>query len=459
MDTYDVIVVGAGPGGLAAAKAARQQGAGKVLVLEREDRSGGILNQCIHDGFGIFQYGESLTGPEYACRARQEAIDAGVEILTGTMVTKVTRDCQVTAVSRDGLNQYQAGAIVMATGCRERTRGAIAIPGSRPAGVFTAGVVQNLVNIKNIMVGRQVVILGSGDIGLIMARRLTLEGASVLAVLEIMPEPSGLERNISQCLDDFGIPLYVSHTVSRIIGNKRLTGVEVSKVDESGQPVEGSQWEIACDTLILSVGLIPENEVVKLAGVALDERTNGAITDTCLQTSVPGIFVCGNSRKVMDIADYVSEQGEVAGKNAAAFSQGKLPIQVTKEKSNRMAKGFPQKNCVTCTLCPNGCRIVYLEDGTFAGCLCPRGETFALQEMIEPMRILTLTMKTESGQLIPVKTSTPVPRARLIELAETLNQVTLPGSHFHCGQIVIENFSDLKVSLVATDDLGPGKGR
>ena len=452
MDSYDVIVVGAGPGGLAAAKAARQQGARKVLVLERENRSGGILNQCIHDGFGLFQYGQSLTGPEYACRARQEASDAGVEIRTATMVTQVSRDRRITAVSRDGLQQYQAGAIVMATGCRERTRGAIAIPGSRPAGVFTAGVVQNLVNLKNIMVGRQVVILGSGDIGLIMARRLTLEGAKVLAVLEIMPEPSGLERNISQCLEDFGIPLFTSHTVSRIIGNKRLTGVVVSPVDESGQPIKGSSWTFACDTLVLSVGLIPENEVVKQAGAALDGRTNGAITDDHLQTQVPGIFVCGNARKVMDIADYVSEQGEIAGKNAAAFAQGKPLVEVTQEKSNRMAKGLPPKNSVTCTLCPNGCRIIYRDDGAFDGCSCPRGEAFALQEMVEPLRILTLTMKTETGRLIPVKTSAPVPRARLLEIAASLNQTTLQDGRFQCGQIVIENWGGLGVNIVAADD-------
>jgi thioredoxin reductase/CxxC motif-containing protein len=452
MDTYDVIVVGAGPGGLASAKAARQQGARKVLVLERENRAGGILNQCIHDGFGLFQYGQSLTGPEYACRAWQEASDAGVEIRTATMVTQVSRDRLVTAVSRDGLQQYQAGAIVMATGCRERTRGAIAIPGSRPAGVFTAGVVQNLVNIKNIMVGRRVVILGSGDIGLIMARRLTLEGAKVLAVLEIMPEPSGLERNISQCLVDFGIPLYVSHTVSRIIGSKRLTGVEVCPVDESGQPIGGSAWTIPCDTLILSVGLIPENEVVKQAGAVLDERSNGAITDEHLQTSVPGIFVCGNARKVMDIADYVSEQGEIAGKNAAAFARGQVPIEVTQEKTNRMAKGLPLQNSVTCTLCPNGCRIIYREDGTLEGCRCARGEAFALQELAEPVRVLTLTMKTESGRLIPVKTSAPVPKAKLLEIAASLNRTTLQDGQFHCGQIVVENIDGLAVNLIASDD-------
>ena len=275
MDRYDVIVIGGGPAGLAAAASARRNGAEKVLLLERDDGLGGILNQCIHDGFGLRRYGKQLTGPEYAARGVREAKEAGVEFRTGCMVTDMTGDKVITAVSREGLEKLPARAVVLSTGCRERTRGTLSIPGPRPAGIYTAGVVQNLVNCRNIMPGKKAVILGSGDIGLIMARRLTLEGAEVLGVVEIMPEPGGLTRNVSQCVLDYGIPLYLEHTVSRIIGKKRLEAVEIAKVDGEKRVIPGTERLVACDTLVLSVGLIPGRR--RGAGPGDQQRGHGRV--------------------------------------------------------------------------------------------------------------------------------------------------------------------------------------
>ncbi len=315
----DIIIVGAGPAGLAAAIEAKKRGVKDVLVLEREPNAGGILNQCIHDGFGLIRFNEALTGPEYAKRYIDEAKSLDIEIITNVMVQDISNDKVVTTISPNGIKTYKAAAIILAMGCRERTRGAICIPGTRPAGVFTAGVAQNLVNIKNIMVGKRVVILGSGDIGLIMARRLTLEGAKVLAVVEKQPYSSGLQRNITQCLDDFNIPLLLSHTVTKIDGHERVKGVIIAKVDEQGNPIRGTSKKFECDTLILSVGLIPENELSLNAGVHIDEITSGAIVDENLQTSIPGIFACGNVLQVHDLVDYVSAEGELAAKSAVAY--------------------------------------------------------------------------------------------------------------------------------------------
>lgn len=451
MKQVDVIIIGGGPGGLAAAAGARQAGADSVLVLEREDKSGGILNQCIHDGFGLVRYKAMLTGPEYARKARQEALDAGAQILTWAMVTGLTRDRVVTAVTRQGLFQAQAGAVVLAAGCRERTRGAIAIPGSRPAGIYTAGTAQNLINTKNLMVGKRVVILGTGDIGLIMARRLTLEGAQVLCAAEMYPVPSGLERNVSQCLYDFGIPLYLRHTVTNIFGRKRLEGVELSQLDENGRPIPGSQKQISCDTLLLSVGLIPENEVASQAGAALDPRTNGAVTDEYLQTSVPGIFSCGNSRRVLDLADFVTLQGLAAGGNAARFIRGEALEPMPPESSNAMAKGLPQPGAVTCILCPNGCRVTDKGDGTYEGNRCPKGEDYARQEAVAPARVLTTTLKRADGSLLPVKTSKAIPRDRLLDCARQLRTVTAPDGPLPCGAVVLHDPFGVGADIIAAE--------
>ena len=287
--------------------------------MERENHLGGILKQCIHDGFGLTRFGETLSGPEYAKRFIDQVEELQIPYLTDAAVTGISGDKVVTVVSRNGLEKYQAKAVILTMGCRERTRGALGIPGERPAGVFTAGVAQSYINLHNTMVGKEVVILGSGDIGMIMARRMTLEGAHVKAVFEIMPYPSGLPRNIEQCLNDYGIPLYLSHTVTDIHGKTRLEGITVSKVDENLKPVPGTEQEIACDTLILSVGLIPENELSIDAGVELDPRTRGAVVDENFQTSVPGIFAAGNVLHVHDLVDFVSMEAESLADSAAAY--------------------------------------------------------------------------------------------------------------------------------------------
>ena len=305
-----VILIGGGPGGLAAAIQMKKNGIHDILILEREHELGGILRQCIHDGFGLTRFDETLSGPEYAQRFMDEAASLGIEHLTDATVTGLTADRQVTAVTRSGLRVFQADAVVLAMGCRERTRGALSIPGERPSGVFTAGVAQTYINLKNKMVGRRAVILGSGDIGMIMARRLTLEGAKVDGVFEIQPYPSGLPRNIRQCLEDYGIPLYLSHTVTKIKGRNRLEGVEVSRVDGALRPIPGTERFYPCDTLILSVGLIPENELSLQAGVQLDPRTKGALVDEFYQTTVPGIFAAGNVLHVHDLVDFVSLEAE-----------------------------------------------------------------------------------------------------------------------------------------------------
>ncbi len=325
MLTKELVIIGGGPAGMSAAVSAYENGIRDILILERDSALGGILQQCIHNGFGLHKFGEELTGPEYAHRYEKKVHDLGIEYKLNTMVLDITPEKVITATnSEDGITQIKAKAIILAMGCRERPKGALNIAGTRPAGIYSAGMAQKLVNMKGYMPGKEVVILGSGDIGLIMARRMTLEGAKVHAVCELMPYSGGLARNIEQCLNDFGIPLKLSHTVVEIHGKERLEGVTIAKVDENRCPIAESREYIPCDTLLLSVGLIPENELTKSAGVNIDRITNGAVVDQDRQTLVPGIFSCGNVLHVHDLVDFVSDEAEIAGKGAAAYINGEL---------------------------------------------------------------------------------------------------------------------------------------
>lgn len=456
----DVVVIGGGPAGMSAAIAAKEAGAEEVVIIEREPRLSGILQQCIHNGFGLHKFKEELTGPEYGQRYEEMVSNLGITVLTDTMAVDITSERTVTAVSKEkGYFTINAGAVVLAMGCREKSRGALSIPGTRPAGVFTAGTAQKLVNIKGYMPGKKIVILGSGDIGLIMARRMTLEGAEVKAVCEIMEDSGGLTRNIVQCLKDFDIPLLLRHTVVEIHGNKRVEGVTVARVDENLKPILGTEEYIECDTLMLSVGLIPENELSKKAGVEIDPKTRGPVVDENRQTKVPGIFACGNVVKVHELVDFVSDEGEIAGRGAALYAQGK-PICEGEQKTDKhkqkeqkkgvknLSDGNSKGDTVICTICPMGCKILVDAGMNVTGNTCKRGEKYAIQEVTAPERTLTTTMYAEGNIMVPVKTDRPVPREKLSACMKEINCRTLILP-IEAGNIIIENIGGTGANVIA----------
>ena len=460
----DVVIIGGGPAGMSAAIAAKEAGAAEVIIAERESRLSGILQQCIHNGFGLHKFKEELTGPEYGQRYEEMVSRMGITVLTDTMVVNITPQKSVTAVSKEkGYFNIDAGAVVLAMGCRERPRGALSIPGTRPAGVFTAGTAQKLVNIKGYMPGKKIVILGSGDIGLIMARRMTLEGAEVKAVCEILEDSGGLTRNIVQCLQDFNIPLMLRHTVVEIHGRDRVEAVTVARVDDNLKPIPGTEEYIRCDTLMLSVGLIPENELSKKAGVEIDPKTRGPVVDENRQTKVPGIFACGNVVRVHELVDYVSDEGEIAGRAAALYAKG-IPISENTEHTGQpgskvkqqeqkkgiryLSAGDGKGDTVICTICPMGCKMTVDSNLCVTGNTCKRGEEYALKEVTAPERTLTTTMCSSGGIMVPVKTDKPVPREKLSDCMKEINCKTLMLP-IEAGDIIIRNIGETGANIIA----------
>ena len=463
---YDLIVIGGGPAGLAAACAAWERGLRKILLAERDRELGGILNQCIHNGFGLHYFKEELTGPEYARRFIEQLADTGVEVRLDTMVLEVTPERQVHMVGRDtGYRVEEAKSIILAMGCRERTRGAIAIPGTRPAGVLTAGAAQRLVNLEGYLPGRRIVILGSGDIGLIMARRMTLEGAKVLACVELMPRSRGLARNIVQCLRDYDIPLLLSHTVTDIRGRERVEQVVVSRVDSERRPIPGTEMIFDCDTLLLSVGLIPENELTRQAGIEMDPRTNGARVRENMETSLHGVFACGNAAHVHDLVDHVTTESQRAGAAAARYVLAGCVSEEAGEASFHQARSaalgdagdVDGRTVLVCTVCPRGCRLVAdTSGGGFAvmGNGCSRGIDYARAEVTCPTRVVTSTVRCDGGAhpRCPVKTDRPVPKSMIPQVMAALDGICA-AAPVHVGQVLLADVCGTGAAIVATREL------
>jgi len=498
----DIIVIGGGPAGLSSAASAKKAGAGSVLLIERDHELGGILPQCIHTGFGLSEFKEELTGPEYANRWIQNATDAGVEFLTNTMVLSVSKEKAVTIMGlATGIISIKAKAVIFAMGCREKSRGALGIPGYRPAGIYTAGCAQRLVNIEGFMPGRRIVILGSGDIGLIMARRLTLEGAKVLAVCERLDKPGGLARNVQQCLNDFGIPLILSSTILEIHGKKRVEGVTIGKLSSENTPIPGTLERIDCDTVLLSVGLIPENELGREISIEMDPSTGGPRVDKTMQTSVPGIFACGNVLKVYDLVDHVTEDAILVGAAAARLIRGEnfpgflapisatpvfstsainnprqaesmkpaKPVKIESDslRTDENASTIPPEGSfreIICTVCPIGCKIRIRKNESgeliIEGNTCKRGLQYAKDEVLNPKRTLTTTVlqktsiKSKTGntcheRMVAVRSSQPIPLDQTISVMDLIKHTIITRTVKE-GDIILSNVQGTKADIIVT---------